>query len=221
MQVRTLQSQAAAAAGAVRNIAGTGHPSHIAFEVFGPGLLTSCHASSWLSAAAGYSGLVPGSTSLQGMCIASNGGPLGQLNPVFQPCLHVIPRLSWRSPMYIHRLRPPVAIDSPKAQCAARKATHPTAFTPQSSCPATERMQDATSAGLLLVLPPHLVHCALSRQQVLHLSRQIIHTRYPAPGQVASICWLALGQQLVAQRGVHPEGVGEQQHTTLRKVTVS
>lgn len=50
---------------------------------------------------------------------------------------------------------------------------------------------------------PHLVHGCLAGQQVLHLSRQITRARNASPRQVASVCGLAAGQQLVAQCGVH------------------
>jgi len=79
--------------------ASTCHRVHPSVEVFLSGILTSCHASSsdvlpswhassWVSAAAGYLlGVLDwtgaGPTGLQYMRIASGGGPLGQLSLVF------------------------------------------------------------------------------------------------------------------------------------------
>jgi len=67
----------------------TCNPVHHFIEVFCSGLLTSCRASSWVSAAAGnvwafWTGSGP--KSLQDRHIASGGGPLGQPN-LAQPCL--------------------------------------------------------------------------------------------------------------------------------------
>jgi len=100
-------SQAAAAA-AVHNIAGTDHPSHshITVQVFGPGLLMSCRASSWVSAAAGNClGVLDWcwiyKLTRHTHCIVWR--PLRTISLVLQPCLHVIPLITWRSPMYVHR----------------------------------------------------------------------------------------------------------------------
>jgi len=147
----------------------TCHPVHPSVEVLVPGLLTSCHASSWVSAAAGHFVWVfrtgSGSTSLLDMCSASGGGPLGQLT-LFQPCFHVKPSYTVETPPQLNsRMQRPSFQDSGRhlgsSACSSPTVIQEHQLEADSTTTWHELHHAMYSALLIMMLAACSVHCAM------------------------------------------------------------